>query len=166
VSADLPDPSAAPAASGAPAEVDIETIQRVIPHRYPFLLVDRVRAVVPGVSCIGVKAVTMNEQVFQGHFPGKPVYPGVLIIEAMAQTAGVLVGLTVGLMDKGAKVYFMGVEAAKFRRMVVPGDTLELHVTVQRGGGKVWRFDGRATVGGELAAEARFTAMLDVPPAA
>ena len=166
MSADLTDRSPAVATAEQPTEVDIEAIQRIIPHRYPFLLVDRVRAIVPGVSCIGIKAVSMNEQVFQGHFPGKPVYPGVLIVEAMAQTAGVLVGVSVGLMDKGAKVYFMAVENAKFRRMVVPGDTLELHVAVQRGGGKVWRFDGRATVQGEPAAEARFTAMLDVPPGA
>jgi 3-hydroxyacyl-[acyl-carrier-protein] dehydratase len=144
------------------ATADLELIQRIIPHRYPFLLVDKVRDVVVGQSCVGIKCVTCNEPQFTGHFPGMPILPGVMIIEAMAQTAGVLVGLTMDLADKGAKVYFMGVEAAKFRRKVVPGDVLELHVKALRGGGRVWKFEGRGLVDGDLAAEATFTAMFDL----
>jgi 3-hydroxyacyl-[acyl-carrier-protein] dehydratase len=143
-------------------EADLSLIHRIIPHRYPFLLVDRVRDIVVGKSCVGIKNVTFNEPQFQGHFPGMPIFPGVMIIEAMAQTSGVLVGVTMDLVDKNAKVFFMGVEGAKFRRKVVPGDVLELHVTALRGGGKVWKFEGRGMVGGELAAEATFTAMFDL----
>lgn len=144
---------------------DIDLIQRIIPHRYPFLLIDKVRDIVPHESCVGIKCVTMNEHQFQGHFPGVPVFPGVLVIEAMAQTSGVLVGLSVDLVDKNAKVYFMSVESAKFRRKVVPGDVLELHVRALRGGGKVWKFEGLAKVEGQLACEAIFTAMIDMPKA-
>jgi 3-hydroxyacyl-[acyl-carrier-protein] dehydratase len=143
-------------------EADLSLIQRIIPHRYPFLLVDRVRDIVVGKSCVGIKNVTFNEPQFQGHFPGMPIFPGVMIIEAMAQTSGVLVGVTMDLADKNAKVFFMGVDNAKFRRKVVPGDVLELHVTALRGGGKVWKFEGRGMVDGELAAEATFTAMFDL----
>lgn len=141
---------------------DLTMIQRIIPHRYPFLLVDKVRDIVPGKSCVGIKNVTMNEPQFQGHFPGMPIFPGVMIIEAMAQTSGILVGVTMDLIDKNAKVFFMGVENAKFRRKVVPGDVLEMHVVAVRGGGKVWKFEGRGMVDGELAAEATFTAMFDL----
>lgn len=143
-------------------EADLDLIQRIIPHRYPFLLVDKVRDVVVGESCVGIKNVTYNEPHFTGHFPGMPIMPGVLIVEAMAQTSGILVGLTMDLVDKNAKVFFMGVENAKFRRKVVPGDVLELHVKALRGGGRVWKFEGRAMVGEELACEAVFTAMFDV----
>jgi 3-hydroxyacyl-[acyl-carrier-protein] dehydratase len=143
-------------------EADLTLIQRIIPHRYPFLLVDKVRDIVVGKSCIGIKNVTFNEPQFQGHFPGMPIFPGVMIVEAMAQTSGILVGVTMDLADKGAKVFFMGVESAKFRRKVVPGDVMELHVTALRGGGKVWKFEGRAMVDGQLAAEAIFTAMFDL----
>jgi 3-hydroxyacyl-[acyl-carrier-protein] dehydratase len=160
-------PSSSPAAADrAPlplTEADAVMIQRVIPHRSPFLLIDRVRAIVPGKSCVGIKAITFNEPVFQGHFPGKPVFPGVLIVEAMAQTSATLVGITMDLVDKGAKTYFMGIESARFRRMVVPGDLLELHVTVLRGGGKVWKFDGKGIVDGQVAAEATYMAMVDMP---
>jgi 3-hydroxyacyl-[acyl-carrier-protein] dehydratase len=149
--------------ASTPAEADLALIQRIIPHRYPFLLVDKVRDIVPGASCTGIKNVTFNEPQFQGHFPQFPVFPGVLVIEAMAQTAAVLVGVTLDLADKGTLVYFMGIDGAKFRRKVVPGDVLELHLTVTRGGGRVWRFDGRATVEGDLAAEASITAMMDIP---
>ena len=145
------------------SDADLDLIMRIIPHRYPFLLIDKVRDVVVGESCVGIKNVTFNEPQFAGHFPGMPIMPGVMIIEAMAQTAGVLVGLTMDLVDRQAKVFFMGVEAAKFRRKVVPGDILELHVKALRGGGRVWRFEGRAMVGAELAAEATYTAMFDVP---
>jgi 3-hydroxyacyl-[acyl-carrier-protein] dehydratase len=151
----------------APAvtDADIDLIQRIIPHRYPFLLIDKVRDVVLNKSCIGIKNVTFNEPQFQGHFPGMPIFPGVMIIEAMAQTSGILVGLSMDLVDKGARVFFMGVDGVKFRRKVVPGDVLELHVTALRGGGRVWKFDGRAMVGQELACEATFSAMFDLPKA-
>ncbi len=147
----------------APLSADIQLIQRILPHRYPFLLVDKVRDIVPNNSAVGIKNVTMNEPQFTGHFPGMPIFPGVQIIEALAQTAAVLVGVSHDLADKGVKVYFMGIDGAKFRRKVVPGDVLELKVTVKRGGGKVWKFEGRAEVEGELAAEAEFTAMMDLP---
>ena len=146
-------------------DADLALIQRIIPHRYPFLLIDKVRDIVAGESCIGIKNVTNNEPHFQGHFPDMPIMPGVMIIEAMAQTSGVLVGVTMGLIDKQAKVFFMGVDAVKFRRKVVPGDVLELHVKVVRGGGRVWKFAGEGRVDGELATEATFTAMFDLPKA-
>ena len=149
----------------APLTADIALIQRIIPHRYPFLLVDKVRDIIPGKSCVGIKCVTMNEPQFTGHFPGQPVFPGVLMIEAMAQTSGVLVGLTMDLVDKNAIVYFMGVDGVKFRRKVGPGDVLEMHVSVLRGGGRVWKFEGRGMVDGELACEATFTAMFDLAKA-
>ena len=146
-------------------DADLALIQRIIPHRYPFLLIDKVRDIVPHESCVGIKMVTYNEPHFQGHFPDMPIMPGVMIIEAMAQTSGVLVGVTMGLIDKQAKVFFMGVDGVKFRRKVVPGDVLELHVKTLRGGGRVWKFEGRAMVDGELATEASFTAMFDLPKA-
>ncbi|TGD45221.1 3-hydroxyacyl-[acyl-carrier-protein] dehydratase FabZ [Pseudotabrizicola sediminis] len=142
---------------------DIALIQRILPHRYPFLLVDKVVDIHVDKSCVGIKCVTMNEPQFTGHFPGVPIFPGVMIIEAMAQTSGILVGLSMDLVDKNANVFFMGVDGVKFRRKVVPGDVLELHVKALRGGGRVWKFAGRAMVGDELACEAEFTAMFDVP---
>ena len=142
---------------------DIMRLLRLLPHRYPFLLVDRIVDIDSDNSAVGIKNVTVNEPHFQGHFPDMPIMPGVMIIEAMAQTSGVLVGLTMDLVDKQAKVFFMGVDAVKFRRKVVPGDVLELHVKALRGGGKVWKFEGRAMVEGELATEATFTAMFDLP---
>ena len=143
---------------------DIGLIQRILPHRYPFLLVDRVRDIVGYQSATGVKNVTMNEPHFQGHFPGHPIMPGVTIIEAMAQSAAVMVGVELDLADKNMRVYFM-IEKYKFRRMVLPGDQLLLHMTTQRGkpGGKVWKFAGRAEVDGELVCEAEFTAMMEMP---
>lgn len=147
-----------------PVEADIRLIQRLIPHRYPFLLIDKVRDIVPNETAVGIKNVSFNEPQFQGHFPAEPVFPGVMIIEAMAQTACVLVGVTLDLADKNMLVYFMGIEGAKFRRKVVPGDVMELHLTVKRGGGKVWKFDGVAKVDGEVAASAEITAMLVPPP--
>jgi 3-hydroxyacyl-[acyl-carrier-protein] dehydratase len=146
-----------------PATADLALIQRIIPHRYPFLLIDKVRDIVRDQSCVGIKNVTANEPQFTGHFPGMPIFPGVLIIEAMAQTSGVLVGLSMDLVDKNANVFFMGVDGVKFRRKVVPGDVLELQVRALRGGGRVWKFEGRAMVGDELACEATFMAMFDVP---
>ena len=144
---------------------DIQLIQRILPHRYPFLLVDRVEQIDGTQSALGLKNVSMNEPHFQGHFPGMPVMPGVTIIEAMAQTSAVMVGAALDLADKNMLVYFMGIDKAKFRRKVVPGDVLEMRITTLRGkpGGKVWKFEGRAEVAGELAAEAEFSAMMDLP---
>jgi 3-hydroxyacyl-[acyl-carrier-protein] dehydratase len=144
---------------------DIGLIQRIIPHRYPFLLVDRVERIDATRSAVGIKNVTFNEPHFQGHFPGTPIMPGVTIIEAMAQTAAVMAGLSLGFVDRQLLIYFMAIEACKFRRKVVPGDVLELHVTTKRGGGKIWKFEGKGMVGAELAAEAEFTAMLDLSKA-
>ena len=144
---------------------DIQLIQRILPHRYPFLLVDRVVEIDGTQSAIGLKNVSMNEPHFQGHFPGTPIMPGVTIIEAMAQTAAVMVGVALDLADKEMLIYFMAIDAAKFRRKVVPGDQLRMEVTTLRGkaGAKVWRFKGVATVDGEMAAECEFTAMMDLP---
>lgn len=148
-----------------PREADIHLIQRLIPHRYPFLLIDKVVEIEPFVSATGVKNVTFNEPHFQGHFPQAPIMPGVTMVEAMAQTAAVMVGVSAEMMDKDLLVYFMGIDACKFRRKVIPGDVLELDIKVTRGkpGGKVWRFDGVARVGDETACEASFTAMMDMP---
>ncbi|MGD9293275.1 MAG: 3-hydroxyacyl-ACP dehydratase FabZ [Roseobacter sp.] len=146
------------------ASADIQLIQRIIPHRYPFLLVDKVLEINGTDSALGIKNVTMNEPHFQGHFPGLPVMPGVTIVEAMAQTAAVMVGVALDLADKDMKVYFMAIDKVKFRRKVGPGDVLEMRVNTLRGkpGGKVWRFGGVASVSGEMAAEAEFTAMMDM----
>ncbi|AGT08178.1 3-hydroxyacyl-ACP dehydratase FabZ [Paracoccus aminophilus] len=144
-----------------PTEVDIAMIKRLIPHRYPFLLVDKVKDIVAGESCVGVKNVTSNEPHFEGHFPQEPVMPGVLIIEAMAQAAAVLVGATLDLADKGMGTYFMSIDKCRFRNKVVPGDVLELHMKTLRGGGKIWKFEGRAIVNGVLCAEAEVMAMLN-----
>ncbi|MFS4439007.1 3-hydroxyacyl-ACP dehydratase FabZ [Paracoccaceae bacterium GXU_MW_L88] len=145
------------------ALVDIVEIQRLIPHRYPFLLVDKVLDVKSGESAVGIKNVTMNEPQFTGHFPAKPVFPGVYMVEAMAQTAAILVAKTMGLHDSDSLVYFMGIDKTKFRAPVGPGDVLELHVKVLRGRGKVWKFEGRAMVGETLCAETEFTAMIASP---
>lgn len=157
-SAPRPDPVPYPA-----DHADIHLIKRIIPHRYPFLLIDKVRNIVPRTSALGIKNVTVNEPHFQGHFPQTPIMPGVTIIEAMAQTAAVLVGITLDLVDKEPLVYFMNIDKGKFRRKVVPGDVLELHVTVRRAGGRIWKFHGAGKVDGDLAAEAEFTAMIDLP---
>ena len=143
---------------------DIKLIQRILPHRYPFLLVDRVEQINGTASAVGLKNVTVNEPHFQGHFPDKPIMPGVTIVEAMAQTAAVMVGVTMNMADKNMLVYFMAIDRCKFRRMVVPGDVLRMEMTTVRGkpGGKVWKFSGLATVDGEMAAEAEFTAMMDL----
>ena len=145
---------------------DIQLIQRIIPHRYPFLLVDKVVEIANLESAIGIKNVTFNEPYFQGHFPGVPVMPGVVMIEALAQTAAVMVGVSLDLADKNLLIYFMGIDNCKFRRKVGPGETLELRVSVLRGkiGSKVWKFSGIASVAGETAAEVEFTAMMELPP--
>src|SRR5919205_3181680 len=141
-------------------EIDIHRIVEMIPHRYPFLMIDRVVDVVPNESAVGIKNVSINEPYFQGHFPQRPVMPGVLIVEAMAQTAAVLVVHTLGISAEGKLVYFMSVDNARFRRPVMPGDCLHVHVTKQRNRGNVWKFEGRAEVGGQLMAEAIFAAMI------
>ncbi|MFK7875062.1 MAG: 3-hydroxyacyl-ACP dehydratase FabZ [Paracoccaceae bacterium] len=148
-----------------PNSADIQLIQRILPHRYPFLLVDKVVDMDGTASAKGIKNVTMNEPHFQGHFPGLPIMPGVTIVEAMAQTAAVMVGVALDMADKDMKVYFMAIDKCKFRRKVGPGDVLEMHLTTLRGkpGAKVWKFGGKATVDGDMAAEAEFTAMMDVP---
>ena len=145
---------------------DIQLIKRIIPHRYPFLLVDKVIEIDSLQSAVGMKNVTFNEPYFQGHFPSIPIMPGVTIIEALAQTAAVMVGVSLDLADKNLLIYFMGIDNCKFRRKVGPGDTLELGVKVLRGkiGSKVWKFSGTASVRGEIAAEAEFTAMMELPP--
>lgn len=141
-------------------ELSIAEIMEAIPHRYPFLLVDKVIDVVPGESATGIKNVTINEPFFPGHFPQKPVMPGVLILEAMAQTAGVIAIQYLGDDAKGKVVYFMGIDGAKFRKPVVPGDVLKMKLTKTRGGGAVWKFDAEAYVGDDLVAQAKLTAML------
>ncbi|AKO96933.1 MAG: 3-hydroxyacyl-ACP dehydratase FabZ [Marinovum algicola] len=143
---------------------DIQLIQRILPHRYPFLLVDKVVDIDGYSSAKGIKNVTMNEPHFQGHFPGTPIMPGVTIVEAMAQTSGVMIGVAMDLADKDLLIYFMAIDKCKFRRKVIPGDVLEMNVKTERGkpGGKVWKFSGVATVDGEMAAECEFTAMMDL----
>jgi 3-hydroxyacyl-[acyl-carrier-protein] dehydratase len=141
---------------------DIQLIQAILPHRYPFLLVDRVEDIDGVKSARGIKNVTMNEPHFQGHFPGIPIMPGVTIIEALAQTAAVMVGVTHELANTNMLIYFMAIDKCKFRRKVIPGDVLELHVETLRGGSKIWKFKGKGLVNGEMAAEAEFTAMMDL----
>jgi 3-hydroxyacyl-[acyl-carrier-protein] dehydratase len=140
--------------------IEIERIMQMIPHRYPFLMIDRVVAIVPDATAVGIKNVSINEPFFQGHFPQRPVMPGVLIIEAMAQTAAVLVVHTLGSASEGKLVYFMSIDSARFRRPVVPGDQLRIHVSKQRARANVWKFSGEAKVNGTLVAEATYAAMI------
>ncbi len=140
--------------------INIEEIIKMIPHRYPFLLIDRVQDVVPETSATGIKNVTINEPFFPGHFRDKPIMPGVLIIESMAQTAAVLVVSGLGAETEGKLVYFMSVESARFRKPVIPGDRLEIKVTKRQTRGSVWKFDGQAYVQDSLVAESGFTAMI------
>ena len=143
-----------------PEPIDVVKIMEMIPHRYPILLVDRIIDYVEGESAVGLKNVTMNEPHFNGHFPGMPVMPGVLIVEAMAQTSAILVVKTLGEEAQGKIVYFMSIDNAKFRRPVVPGDSLHIHVDKIQNRGKVWKFQGTAKVDGKVCAEAVITAML------
>ncbi|OAN43958.1 3-hydroxyacyl-[acyl-carrier-protein] dehydratase FabZ [Paramagnetospirillum marisnigri] len=140
--------------------IDINRIIQMIPHRYPFLMVDRMVDVRPNESATGIKNVTINEPFFQGHFPSRPVFPGVLIIESMAQTAAVLVVETLGPSAEGKLVYFMTVENCRFRKPFGPGDQLHIHVTKERSRGNVWKFRGEAKVDGTLVAEATYAAMI------
>jgi 3-hydroxyacyl-[acyl-carrier-protein] dehydratase len=137
--------------------MDVKEIQNFLPHRYPFLLVDRILEIEPEKKAVGIKNVTINEPFFEGHFPGNPIMPGVLIVEAMAQVAGLL-AFASGV--QGDTVYFMSIEKAKFRKPVVPGDQLRLEITRTQQRGNVWKFTGVATVDGKLVAEADFTAMI------
>ncbi len=140
--------------------MNIEKVLSMIPHRYPLLLVDRVKDIQAGISAVGIKNVTFNEPHFMGHFPGKPIMPGVLIIEAMAQTSAVLVVHSLNEEAHDKLVYFMSIEEAKFRKPVIPGDQLELKVETLRCRGPVWKFSGKGMVDGSLVAEAVFTAMI------
>jgi len=140
--------------------IDVMRIMELIPHRYPMLLIDRLKDIDLGETAVGIKNVTINENFFEGHFPSRPVMPGVLIVEAMAQTAAALVMLSLGAEAEGKLVYFMSIDGAKFRRPVEPGDQLELHVSKVQNRRAVWRFQGEAKVDGELVAEATFTAMI------
>lgn len=149
-----------PSAGTVTETLDIIGIMAAIPHRYPFLLIDRVVDIVHGQSAVGVKNVSVNENFFQGHFPGHPVMPGVLIIEAMAQTAAVLVVETLGPDARGRVVYFMSIDGAKFRRPVTPGDQLRIHIVKNQQRGMVWKFDAQAKVDGVVVAEATYTAMI------
>jgi 3-hydroxyacyl-[acyl-carrier-protein] dehydratase len=141
-------------------DIDILRIMQLIPHRYPFLMIDRVVNVTPGETATGLKNVSINEFYFQGHFPQRPVMPGVLIIEAMAQTAAVLVVHTLGQDSEGKLVYFMSVDSARFRRPVIPGDQLAVRVVRKQNRGNVWRFEGEAVVDGKVVADATFAAMI------
>jgi 3-hydroxyacyl-[acyl-carrier-protein] dehydratase len=143
-----------------PLEIDRQRVMEMIPHRDPFLMIDKVVDVVKNEGAVGIKNVSPDEYYFRGHFPARPVMPGVLIIEAMAQTAAVLVVHTLGPEAEGKLVYFMTVDNARFRKPVVPGDCLHVHVNKQRQRGNVWRFEGEAKVNGQLVAEAVFAAMI------
>ena len=140
--------------------IEIRRIMDMIPHRYPFLLVDRVIDLVKGQSATGIKNVTINEPFFQGHFPGHPVMPGVLIVEAMAQTAGVVVTHSLEVDDQAKVVYFMSIESARFRKPVTPGDTLHIHVSKRAQRGTAWKFSGQAKVDGVVVADASYSAMI------
>ena len=144
--------------------LDIRQVMAALPHRFPMLLVDRVELLETDVRIVAIKAVTINEPFFAGHFPGRPIMPGVLIVEALAQAAGVLAVESLGLAGTGKLVYFMAIDGAKFRAPVEPGCLLELHVEFVQKRSSVCKFAGRAMVNGKLAAEANFTAMIADPP--
>lgn len=143
-----------------PAALDVTQLMKLLPHRYPMLMIERLEEIVPEQSAVGIKNVSVNEPHFQGHFPGKPIMPGVLIVESMAQTAAALVMHSLGNTAEGKLVYFMSVEDARFRRLVVPGDTLRVRVDRIQRRGNVWKFKGEARSGDTLCAEATFTAMI------
>lgn len=141
-------------------DLDIARVMEMIPHRYPMLMIERVQDVVLAQSAVGVKNVSINEPFFQGHFPSRPVMPGVLIIESMAQTSAVLVVASLGQDAEGKLVYFMTVDEARFRKPVRPGDVLHIHVTKLQSRRNVWKFKGEAKVNGTLVAEAVYSAMI------
>ena len=140
-------------------KIDINEIMSIIPHRYPFLLIDRVTSITLNESIVGIKNVTINEPQFTGHFPERPVMPGVLIIEAMAQLAAVLVAKSMD-RTKGKEVFFMSIEEAKFRKIVEPGDTIVIYASILQNRGPAWKFKARSEVDGKIAAETLFTAMV------
>jgi 3-hydroxyacyl-[acyl-carrier-protein] dehydratase len=142
------------------ASVDIQRILEMIPHRYPFLLIDKVVDIAADESAVGIKNVTMNEPQFTGHFPQQPIMPGVLIIESMAQTAAILVVQTLGPDAEGKLVYFMSIDSARFRKPVVPGDVMHIHVTKKQSRGPVWKFESQVKVDGTVVAEATIAAMI------
>ena len=144
-------------------ELDTERIMQMLPHRYPFLLIDKVRDIVPGESAVGIKNVSINEPFFPGHFPGHPVMPGVLVVEAMAQTAAAMVSVSMDEDTEDRLVYFMAIDNARFRKPVVPGDVLNIHVKKVQRRGSVWKFESAATVDGATVADAKFTAMIADP---
>ncbi len=151
--------TAASAAEGGESSLGIDAIQQIIPHRYPFLLLDRILELVPGERAVGLKNVSADEPFFQGHFPGHPVMPGVLIVEAMAQTGAVM--MLAGENESGSRIpFFAGMEKVKFRRPVVPGDQLRLELSMLRQRSGVCRMEGRALVGGDLAAQAEILAVI------
>jgi 3-hydroxyacyl-[acyl-carrier-protein] dehydratase len=154
------------ASSAAIGPLDIKRVMAALPHRYPMLLVDRVEELIVDKSIVAIKAVTINEDFFNGHFPGRPIMPGVLIVEAMAQAAGILAVESLGLAGSRKLVYFMAIDGAKFRQPVEPGVLLRLEVAFVQKRSSVCKFAGRALVDGKLAAEANFTAMIADPPAA
>ena len=146
--------------------LDVRRVMAALPHRYPMLLVDRVERIVPDQSITAIKAVSMNESFFQGHFPGRPIMPGVLIVEALTQAAGILAVESLGLANSGKLVYFMAIEGAKFRSPVEPGCLLQLDVEFVQKRATVCKFAGKASVEGKMVAEANFTAMIADPPSA
>ena len=150
----------------APGRYDIARVMAALPHRYPFLLVDRVEEIVPDQSIVAVKAVTINEPFFQGHFPTRPIFPGVLLVEAMAQAAGILAVESLGLAGSGKLVYFMAIEGVKFRRPVEPGTLLRLEASFLQKRATVCKFEGAVRVDGQIVSSAQFTAMIADPPAA
>jgi len=158
--------SEAEATGGSIGPLDIARVMAALPHRYPMLLVDRVEELVPDRSIAAIKAVTFNEGFFQGHFPGRPIMPGVLIVEALAQAAGVLAVESLGLAGSGKLVYFMAIENAKFRKPVEPGVLLRLEVEFVQKRSSVCKFAGVAKIDGQVVAEANFTAMIADPPKA
>ncbi len=147
-------------ATSSHVSLNVDEIQKLLPHRAPFLFIEKLTEIVPGESAVGFKTVGFNEPHFQGHFPGHPVMPGVLIVEAMAQTAGALVMHTLGLSSASRIVYFLTIDKARFRRPVRPGDLLRMPVKALRRRGPVWRFMGEAYVGDTLCAEAEYSAMI------
>lgn len=153
-------------ASAAIGPLDIKRVMAALPHRYPMLLVDRIESLDPDKGIVAVKAVSMNEEYFQGHFPGRPIMPGVLQVEALAQAAGVLAVESLGLAGSGKLVYFMSIDGVKFRRPVEPGVLLKLEVEFLQKRSRVCKFAGRATLDGEIATECEFTAMIADPPSA